>query len=244
MSEISKRWDKKERNIKNVSSEIQSLRNSITRDLSSNDEKEFLTALVIAIMDETAERVGNESSAENGRIGVTGLMKKNVTISGNQVTLKYTGKSGVNHTKTFSDSKIANSLKKAINNSPSEYVFTTSDGFKIKADRVNRYLNEFDISAKDIRGYSANKWIIDRLKNIDAEETETKRKTQFNKVVSSVSEKIGHGRATLKNHYMFSSIEENFVENGKVSSIDNLKNKEEYKQGGLVKTFTYEIGGL
>lgn len=222
MEELQQRWQKKKKNIHNIAENIQSLRNQVTRDLSSDDEKLSLTALVVAIMDKTGERVGNETSKENGHLGITGLDKRNVTINGNEVTLKYVGKSGVSHEKSFSNENIAKYLKQAIINSPTSSVFTTSNDFKIKSDKVNRYLSSFDVTAKDLRGYSANKWVVDKLNEVDIEETESKRKRQFNKVVSSVAEKIGHGKTTLKNHYLFPSIEYNFVMKSKVSEVKDV----------------------
>jgi len=235
MKEIQNRWQKKKKSIESIADGIQSLRNQVTRDLTNEDEKTSLTALVIAIIDKTAERVGNEESKENGHIGITGLDKNNVRIFGNTISLKYIGKSGVEQEKKFSSDNIAKCLKKAISNFKSSSVFETSDGFKIKSDRVNRYLSEFDITAKDLRGYAANKWVIDKLSDIEhIEETESKRQRQFNDVVSFVSEKIGHGKSTLKNHYLFPSIEYDFVIKSEISEIKDLSMK---KIGGnLSKT--------
>jgi DNA topoisomerase IB len=86
----------------------------------------------------------------------------NISISGNSINLDYTGKSGVSHEKCFTDERIAKALKQAIKKSPSRYVFETSDGFRIKADRVNRYLKDFSISAKDIRGFLANQFTLEK----------------------------------------------------------------------------------
>jgi hypothetical protein len=233
--ELEQRWEKKKTSIEELANNISSLRNNITRDLSNEDEKTALTALVIAIIDTTAERVGNEDSAENGHFGVTGFQKKHIKIEGNKVTFKYIGKSGVEHDTSFTDEKIANALKKAISNSPSKFVFRTTDDFQIKADKVNRYLSDFNVTAKDLRGYSANKWIIEKLKQITPEQEETKRQKQFNEIVSSVSEKIGHDKATLKNHYLVPELEAHFVENAKIIDIKKLGG-DLYKKGGGVKT--------
>ena len=219
---LEERWEKKKSSISQLANNIRSLRNNITRDLSSEDEKTALTALVISIIDSTAERVGNDNSADNGHYGVTGFKKKHIKIDGNRITLKYIGKSGVEHDNSFSDEKIANYLKKAIENSPNEYVFTTSKGFEIKANKVNRYLKDFNVSAKDLRGYSANKWVIEKLKNITPESKDTKRKKQFNDIVSIVAEKIGHGKATLKKHYLVPELEEIFIKNGTIINIKEI----------------------
>lgn len=193
------------------------------------NEKDALTALVIAVMLRTSERVGNEDSADNGHYGITCLKKKHINVDGNKVTLRYVGKSGVEHEKSFSDSLIAKSLNKAIKNSPSKYIFCTSDGFRIKADRVNRYLDEYNISAKSIRGYNANHFIIEGLEKIDIPDTEKQRKTVFNKVARQVAKKIGHGVPTLKKHYMMPELADNYIFD---SEIINVKEAAVFASGG------------
>lgn len=235
------RWDKKKQHIENLANNLRSLRISVTKDLSSESEKDRLTALVISIMDKTGERVGNNESASNGHFGITGLKKRHVNISGNTVSLNYVGKSGVKHEKTFTDEKIAKNLKRAIENTPTDSVFMTSEGFKISNDRINRYLSEFEVTAKDIRGYSANKWLISGLENKDVPKDEKERKKIFSKTLKSVAQKIGHGKATLSNHYIIPELESKYVEKGKI--ID-LSDKKTYETGGVINAFTYDIGGL
>lgn len=233
---LRERWAKKKDALENLANNIQRLRTNLSKDLKEGDEKERLTALVVKIMDETGERVGNDESADNGHFGVTGLKKKHIKVNGSNLKFKYTGKSGVEHEKEINDSTLANAMREAIKNSPSEYVFETSDGFRIKNDRVNRYLNRFDVSAKDLRGYSANKWIITRLKSVKDREIlgdAKKRKTKFNEIVKDVAEKVGHGRATLKKHYLLPSLEREFINHGKIVDLSNIKRT--YEDGGEVK---------
>lgn len=225
------RADKKRGHIEHLANSIQKLRGNVTRDMKSEDEKERLTALVVAIIDRTAERVGNEaSSSEKGHFGVTGFRKKNVYIDGNTVTLKYKGKSGVLHEKSFSDEAIANALRSAIKNSPNKHVFTTSDGFKIKADRVNRYLDEYGISAKDLRGYHANKYIITKLEKQDVSDEEKQRQKVFNQAARASALKVGHGYGTLKKHYMIPELETTYVSYGKILDLGSF-----YSGGGCIK---------
>lgn len=225
---INQRWKKKKNNIGALAHNIRSLRYNVTRDLKSEDEKVFLTALAVDLMDKTAERVGNEDSAENGNIGITGLQKRHVSIDGNTVSLKYVGKSDVEHEKSITNAGLANSVKRAIDGSGTKYLLCTSDKFRIKSDRVNRYLQDFDITAKDIRGYAANRWIIDKLKSIEPDKDKAVRQKQFNEIAKGVSKKVGHGLPTLKKHYMIPELETKFVSSGKV--IDLKK----YKKGGEV----------
>ncbi len=183
------------------------------------------------MLDKTAERVGNSVSADNGRFGITGFKKKHVKVIGNKIHLEYVGKSAVEHTKSFSDERIAKLLKKAIKNTPSEYVFMTSDGFQIRADRVNRYLSDFGISAKDIRGHASNKWMIDKLKNQDIPKEEKERKKLYLKTLREVAQKVGHGGATLRKHYVIPELETKYIQN---SEIIDISNREKYEDGGGV----------
>lgn len=231
---IQRRWDKKKEQIEVLANNIQKLRYNVTLGLKDTDnEKVFLTALVVAIILETSERVGNEVSAQNQHVGITGLKKKQISIDGNKVTLEYTGKSGVEHVKSFSDEKIAKALKLAIKRSKTDDVFCTSDGFKIKSDRVNRYLSDFSVRSKDIRGFSSNKWMLEKLKNGEIEDNENKRKKFFMQSLRKTAIKVGHGASTLRKHYLIPELETNYIKTG---TIINLNERDSYEEGGEIKS--------
>lgn len=219
---LKQRWRKKKDSIQNFYSKLSRLRRKINSDLNKGSEKDFLTALVILIMLKTSERVGNENSAKNnGHFGVTGFKKNHIEIYDNGLILfEYKGKSGVEHFKLVQDKRLANHLIEAINSSPTNKVFTTSDGFQIKADRINRYLSDYGIIAKDIRGFSANKMVNEKLKKIKPEKTEEKRKRQFNAIAKEVAEEVGHGNATLQKHYLVPEMKEMFMRSGRVLKLD------------------------
>ncbi len=217
--EIKERWEKKKRQVETLANEIQSLRYNVTRDLQSDDEKVFLTSATISLILATGERVGNESSASKGHRGITGLLKSQVRVEGNTVHLKYTGKSGVKHEKAVTDAKLADAIRKALKMSDSRFLFCTSDRFCIKNDRINRYLKDFDITAKDVRGYSANRWIIEKLKSKDIPKEEKERKKLFLSVATDVAKKIGHSRSMLRNSYLMPELEPRYVELGKIMDI-------------------------
>ncbi len=228
--ELAERWDKKKDHIMQLAGNIRKLRYNLTRDMKSEDEKVKLTALVIAIMDKTSERIGNASSAESGHFGISWLKKSHIKIDGNTIHLKYVGKSGVEHEKSFSDETIAIGLKWAIKKSPDQYVFTTSDGFKIRPDRVNRFLSDYSVSAKDIRAFSANKYILDKLKDAEEAPEQKDREKIFRDAVKYAAQKVGHGAATLKKHYLIPELEKAYIMRGELLDISDF-----YKTGGMIK---------
>lgn len=219
--EEKKRRSRKVDALRNIASQIIKLRRRVTKDLDSDNEKEQLTATVVGIMDKTAERVGNDESAENDHVGVTGFKKKNISVEGKTVRFNYVGKSGVEHEKQLTDEKISSIIKKLINRTKNEddFLFVTEDGFKIKADRVNRFLDEFDVTAKDIRGYAANRLTIEALNNSKELKDEKDRAKKFREVVKSIAGKVGHGANTLRIHYLLPNLEREYVKNNKIINI-------------------------
>ena len=220
LKEESNRRRKKTVSVKKLAEQISGLRQKVTKDMKSDDEKLKLTATAVALMDCTAERVGNDESAGGGHVGVTGFKKKHVTISGNKVTLKYVGKSGVKHEKEFTDERIAKILKQQMKKvKDGDFLLTTEDGLKIKGAQVNAYLKDYGVTAKDIRGYAANHMVINSLNNREKSSDETERKKVMSEVLQKVAEAVGHGKGTLRKHYLLPNIEDDYVKKGKIPSL-------------------------
>lgn len=216
---LEKRWDFKRDSIYNLRDNINRLKLQVRKDLKSSDEKNKLTALIIRIMFNSSERVGNEYSADNGRFGISQLKNEHIFLKNGKIHLIYVGKSGVKHSKSFSDSTTFNLLK-ILKKRNKNFLFITSDGFRIKPDRVNRYLNNFGAKSKDIRGYNANHLMICEIRKYGKVKEDKDRKKIFNLSLKKISSKIGHSSATLQKHYLLPEIEEQFIQKGSVGRID------------------------
>ena len=217
-TQLKQRWDYKRDSIYNLRDNIKRLKLQVRKDLKGKDEKEKLTALIVRIMMNTSERVGNEGSASNGRFGISQLKNTHIFLRNGKIHLIYVGKSGVSHSKSFSDATaftILKTLKKRNNN----FLFITSDGFRIKPDRVNRYLSNFGAKSKDIRGFNANHLMICELKKYGNIKEEKERTKIFNLSLKKVASKIGHSPATLRKQYLLPEIEENYFKKGSVGKI-------------------------
>lgn len=220
-AEIDKRWDKKRNAIKTLRNNIRKLKLKVDKNLSSPDEKTKLTAAIVKIIETTGERVGNESSKLEGRYGVTNLKKKHITVNGDKVTLKYTGKSHVKHEHTFTNAKVASILKELLGRRRQE-VFVTEDGFSIKAPQVNNYLSKFNITAKDLRGYKCNKLMQQALRNQPKTKDEKEIKRIFNDNLKKVAAQIQHTPATLRKHYLLPEIEEKWYKHGSIGRVQKI----------------------
>lgn len=215
---IEKRWNSKREAIYNLRDKINKLKRKVRADLYSSDDKTRLTALAIRMMLMTSERVGNSESAKNGHFGITEFKRKHISVDGNKITLNYIGKSGVQHEKSYSDETSAMMLKDLLKRNRT-FIFVTQDGFKIKADKVNRYLKQFDAKSKDIRGYNANRMMVMELNRIGKVKDEKERPKIFNHSLRKIAQQIGHGAPTLRKQYLLPEIEENFYQRGTVGKI-------------------------
>lgn len=235
--QVAKRHKEKADRIEKLRGSIEKLRKRVNKDLGSSDSKTKLMALAVGLMDHTYERVGNDESAGEGHFGVTGWQKRHVTFSGGSATIKYVGKSGVKQEKTVTDKKLLSALKDAHKNAKGaktclfEYEGDDSSGC-VTASEVNGYLKEFDITAKDLRGFHANREMQERLKKIrkagpklpDDEKKRAKLlKDEFKKALEETAKEVGHEASTLRSQYLVPALEECYEKDGSVIEKLNAK---------------------
>lgn len=245
--QVANRNKAKAERLEKLSGNINKLRAQVKKDMKAKDVDTRLTALAVALMDHTAERVGNEASKEGDNedgkphFGVTTWQKSHVKFSGGSATISYIGKSGVKQKKTVSDKAILSALRKAYDDCEKGDLFCYTDG-KVDATKVNAYLKDFDITAKDIRGYHANDGMRAALKKVrsgklpeDKKKREEQLKKEFKKALEEVAGELGHEPSTLKNQYLVPGLEDNFLKDGTI-----MKGM---KAASVVARFLYESEG-
>lgn len=225
--QIALRNGEKAKRIANLEKVIKDLRQKVKKDLKSSDPKTFLTSLAVGLIDHTFERVGNEGSADDGHFGVTGWQRKHVNFGRGGATIRYVGKSGVKQEKKVSDAALVKALRDAYEGADEADVanlFEYNDG-RVTASEVNEYLKPFKITAKDIRGFHANKGMLDRLKEVrkengklptDKKERKEQLKKEFKEALEATAKEVGHEASTLQSDYLMLHIEENFLKDGTV----------------------------
>ena len=229
--QIANRHREKAERVEHLRKNITDLRARVREDLKSDDPMTQMTALAVALMDRTCERVGNDDSAEDGHYGVTGWLKKHITIRDGKATIKYVGKSGVKHEKTVDDGPTVTALKALCDGrNADDAIFDTGEA-KVSADEVNDYLAEFDVTAKDIRGYRANDEMCKALRAERAKgprelprarkEKDEILKAEFERALEHVAEVVGHEPSTLRSQYLVPGLEDQYVHDGTV--IKSLK---------------------
>ena len=229
--QVANRHREKAERVEHLRQHISDLRARVRDDLKSDDPHTRMTALAVSLMDHTCERVGNDDSAKNGHYGVTGWLKKHITIRDGKATIKYVGKSGVKHEKTVDDGPTVTALKELCEGRDGDEAIFDTDDAKVSADDVNDYLAEFDVTAKDIRGFRANDEMCKALRAERAKgpkelprarkEKDEILKAEFKRALEHVAEVVGHEASTLRSQYLVPGLEDQYVHDGTV--IKSLK---------------------
>lgn len=150
------------------------------------------------------------------------MAQKHVTLGEGKATIRYVGKSGVDQEKEVTTPHILSALRAAVN---------ATDGKEAKlfegvtGVKVNAYLRDFGVSAKDLRGLAANALCQKALKRIRAKggklpehkkEREKLLKDEFKQALEEVSAELGHEASTLKSQYLAPNMEPTYVKDGTV----------------------------
>jgi len=234
--QVSHRNREKAKKVEKLRQGMDKLESQVRKDLTAKDEKTRLTALGVALINRTFERVGNPESAKEGHFGVTVWQAKHVKFEGGNAVMRYVGKSGVKHKKILKDKTVVKALKAAMKGKKgTDAVFSLGDQEEksvIAASDVNDYLKQFSITAKDIRGLRANQEMQDRLKAIrkegpkmpdDKKEREKLLKDEFDRALEGAAEAVGHEAATLRTQYLVPGLEDDYLKDGKVQETLNKK---------------------
>ena len=230
-AQVARRNSDKAKRIQKLRGLRTSLVKQVKKDLKSKDLKTKLTALAVALIDHTYERVGNEGSAEEGHFGVTGWQAQHVKFSGNKATVSYVGKSGVKQSKKVTDAAAVSLLREVTKGkSGTDPIFACEDGkggeVCITAKEVNEYLPE-GVTAKDLRGLHANQEMLDRLKVVrgkgpklptDRKAKDKILKAEFKKALAETAAAVGHEPSTLKSQYLVPKLEDEYMKDGTVLS--------------------------
>ncbi len=134
------------------------IRAAVRRDLPAPAlPRRKVLAAVVALLEATAVRVGNEEYARaNGSFGLTTLRARHVRLHGTKIEVRFRGKTGREHAVAINDARIARILRRC-RDLPGEELFTyagDAGARLVSSEDVNDYLREIsggEFTAKDFR---------------------------------------------------------------------------------------------
>ena len=200
--------------IKKLPKLITIVNSNLSKSIHFND-KDYIISLIFRILLRTYSRVGNEIYAEeNNTYGLTTLLKKHISISGDTVTLSFVGKKNVKQNLEFTD-KLSVKILKELLKLKGDRIFKTDDGIDIKSCDINKFMKTIlgeEYSVKDFRTFSSNDLFLKRLYSKEIPLNITSAKKNINECYDEVAEKLGHTREVSRSSYVIPSISEKYLE--------------------------------
>ncbi len=189
---------------------LPALRRRVARDLAGDGlGLDTVVAAVIALIERGYLRVGNDEYARaNGSYGATTLERRHLRLHGDQLELRFVGKSGIERELTIDDGHLAEVLRR-IRHLPGTRLFQyqreTGRILGVTANDVNRYLRDVmgpQFSAKDFRTWAATLSCAMRLAAAPPAESEAATKRAISGVIKDVAERLGHTATVCRASYI------------------------------------------
>jgi DNA topoisomerase-1 len=185
------------------------LRGAVDRDLDlPGMPRERVVALVVALMDRTLARIGNDRyTATNGSYGLTTLRNRHARVSGASVDLRFVGKGGKLLRVKAQDHRLARLVKRC-QDLPGQELFSYRDGratSRVTSSDVNDYLREHTLgsaSAKTFRTWGATVQAASLLAPVDPPESARLRKRMENDALREVADQLGNTLAVCRGSYV------------------------------------------
>jgi DNA topoisomerase-1 len=199
---------------------LQTIRERVEHDLQRPDHpREKVLATVVSLLEKTLIRVGTDEYArDNGSYGLTTLRRKHVAVNGARIRFEFRGKSGILHTVSLTDRRIARIVQRC-QEIPGEelFKFVTGGGARQQVDAVdiNDYLREItgreDVTAKDFRTWAGTMLAAAALRRLGPAPTERQTRSNIVKAIDEVARRLGNTRAVCRRYYVHPALLEAYM---------------------------------
>jgi DNA topoisomerase-1 len=188
--------------------------------------REKVLALVLRLLEETLIRVGNEEYArENRSFGLSTLRDRHVTVFGDHLRFRFTGKGGKDHEIGIRDRRLA-TLVRRCQEIPGQMLFQYRDGDGQRQDLtsgdVNDYLREIsggDFSAKDFRTWAGTVAASLALTEFTAIDSAARRKKAVVRAIERVARQLGNTPAVCRACYVHPDVVEAYLDGTLVDAL-------------------------
>src|SRR5258706_558558 len=186
------------------------IRERVERDLRARDlTRPQILATVVMLLDKTLIRVGNDEYArENRSFGLTTLRDRHVEIKGAKMLFSFRGKSGVDHTVSITDRRLARIVQQCQDLPGYElfkYIDPSGKRQTISSDDVNAYLREItgrDITAKDFRTWAGTMLAARELFLLGPAKTQREAERNMIRAIAPVAKRLGNTRTVCRKYYV------------------------------------------
>jgi DNA topoisomerase I len=207
------------------------IRRSVGQHLAGSEPtREFALAAVVELVARSAIRPGSESHARlRGTRGAATLLKSNVTVYGESITLSFRSKGGKTVVKEFDAPALASALA-TLRRLPGRRLFQyraeSGDVRHVTAREVNAFLREIAgarISLKDFRTLLASASALEALARTEPAASERQRRRQVLHAVRAVADDLANTPAICRKSYVHAIVVAAFEDGVLERFADTLK---------------------
>lgn len=184
-------------------------------------ERETVLAALLRIVDLTAIRVGHEEySRANDSFGLTTLRIRHARVHGDQVELKFRGKSGIERHAIIRDARIAKLIAECrALRGKQLFQFVDAEGVArpVRAEDLNAYLQSLTApryTVKDFRTWSATVRAARELVAVGVATTQRATKKLVLEAVRRTAEHLGNTPAVCRKSYIHPGLLEAYMTGG------------------------------
>lgn len=178
-----------------------------------NLTREQVLATVVRLLETTLIRVGNDEYARKNRsFGLTTMRDRHVTVAGASIRFRFRGKSGINHTISLTDRKLA-AIVKRCQDVPGHELFQYLDANGQRQDvssgDVNAYLKEIsgqDFTAKDFRTWAGTLLAAQALATTEPPASAAQARRRIAEAMREVSGRLGNTPSVCRKCYVHPAV--------------------------------------
>lgn len=198
------------RRILEFSELLPQIRERVEKDLKAPDlTRRQILATVVRLLDRTLIRVGNDEYArENKSFGLTTLRQRHVQVEGDKMRFTFRGKSGVSHSVSLTDRRLARIIQRSQDLPGQElFQFLDAEGNRQTVDSgdVNAYLQEMThegVTAKDFRTWAGTMLAAKELRALGPAPSAKEAERNIVKAIDAVAARLGNTRAVCRKYYV------------------------------------------
>jgi DNA topoisomerase-1 len=213
------------------------IRRAVRRDLRQPElTQRKVLAAVVRLLELSAVRVGNEEYVkQNHSHGLTTLRNRHARVVGDNIKLRFRGKSGKERELDIRHHTLARVVRKC-QQLPGQKLFEYADEkgvHPISSDDVNNYLTEItgrDFTAKDFRTWKAT--AVAMLALMSPEAREKVRQKHVKEAIARAAEHLGNTVSVCRKRYVHPAVLESYL-NGATAALQNGSSNSHRGRNGL-----------
>ena len=202
--------------------------------------REKILATVVHLLETTLIRVGNDDYArQNNSYGLTTMKTRHVTVDGNEVRFRFTGKSGKQWSLRVRDRRIAKIIRACQELPGQELLQYLDDDGKpqdVTSSDVNAYLKEItgkDVTAKDFRTWAGTVLAAMALNEVKIFDSAARPSAIF-AAIENVAARLGNTPTICRKCYVHPDVLTSYLDGNLVLEIKSaVENELRDDLGGL-----------